>query len=758
MAAVVARLFRQSPEQRLFEPLENDFVLVAEFSEQEGPKPLKTIPEDGGSGFDKNMFSVRIMAVDYQAQSKGEAFRFAIDTQVVQTEEDDHIQAHAYVHHFTLYDIHARGYVRPFCMTYVTGDHSKIMLNFDEMTKQFQRVSESFRFSNMRIFHRDLLSHRTRLRKTGESLIAKLRNISALQKKSKEEEKENDDIDGGVSSKSSWDDGFSYRRSELSEAKMALEQNEYSIKEVETILQYVGSQLEKETVRKTLRDLDDKSRATESNAADQDADVAASCSPPKGAFTQARRFEKPLRTLGELCEYGEADGLRQLEYIYKHFSRTTATLLIEKQDVQMMAPHNAFLTIGRSLVLNFKPREGLCSMCYAARNADRPVYHLKKDLGASTHSLDSFVSCSDDGFSLDADYLRSDSPWSVYLDAKENVANEHEDAEQPSDTSSEEIEWKEPKSDFDFQRENGGGSSESTVEEYDDDKTTLMAAEKTDGETVEPLMGLSPGVGMGRRSLPFHCYADHVESKLDKKPGSGILHFRSRCAFAVHLFAALLSGRTVVIIGSSEENVRKVILMLWLFVPGHSSRQQVIAWQTTQLSLIDLTRVKLVGISKKCSNPVPKSIRPYVTLYDCDREMLVTPPYKGHFVDSIVNRNKQWKSEAAYVAHIHSVFLEMAQKTYLFYHAFILNPSPGISKAPSSAAHQARERPSQMTPESFLSKLNVTDDDQRIIKHFANTVSLQQLGDVSDRAPTVHLDHRKCRSFDNGKQQGRWNR
>ena len=86
---------------------------------------------------------------------------------------------------------------------------------------------------------------------------------------------------------------------------------------------------------------------------------------------------------------------------------------------------------------------------------------------------------------------------SVYLDAKENVANEHEDAEQPSDTSSEEIEWKEPKSDFDFRRENGGGSSESTVEEYDDDKTTLMAAEKTDGETVEPLMGLSPGVGMG---------------------------------------------------------------------------------------------------------------------------------------------------------------------------------------------------------------------------------------------------------------------
>ena len=131
---------------------------------------------------------------------------------------------------------------------------------------------------------------------------------------------------------------------------------------------------------------------------------------------------------------------------------------------------------------------------------------------------------------------------SVYLDAKENVANEHEDAEQPSDTSSEEIEWKEPKSDFDFQRENGGGSSESTVEEYDDDKTTLMAAEKTDGETVEPLMGLSPGVGMGceipsgekkcralilflrrRRSLPFHCYADHVESKLDKKPGARFL-------------------------------------------------------------------------------------------------------------------------------------------------------------------------------------------------------------------------------------------
>ena len=36
----------------------DDFILLSEFSEIEGPKPLLTIPTDGGTGFNKNDYSL----------------------------------------------------------------------------------------------------------------------------------------------------------------------------------------------------------------------------------------------------------------------------------------------------------------------------------------------------------------------------------------------------------------------------------------------------------------------------------------------------------------------------------------------------------------------------------------------------------------------------------------------------------------------------------------------------------------------------
>eukprot|EP00063_Salmo_salar_P067231 XP_014042066.1 PREDICTED: Smith-Magenis syndrome chromosomal region candidate gene 8 protein homolog [Salmo salar] len=50
-----------------------DFILVAEFSEQVGPLPVRTIPDDPRviGSFDLNHFSLRVMSVDYQAVAPG---------------------------------------------------------------------------------------------------------------------------------------------------------------------------------------------------------------------------------------------------------------------------------------------------------------------------------------------------------------------------------------------------------------------------------------------------------------------------------------------------------------------------------------------------------------------------------------------------------------------------------------------------------------------------------------------------------------
>ena len=140
-----------------------DFILISEFSEQVGPQPLLTIPDDPKvcGTFDLNYFSLRIMSVDYQASFVGHPpgsgyprLSFVEDSRVVLGDSKE--GAFAYVHHLTLYDLEARGFVRPFCMAYVSADERKIMLQFQELSLRFSRASECLKTGNRRAFAREL--------------------------------------------------------------------------------------------------------------------------------------------------------------------------------------------------------------------------------------------------------------------------------------------------------------------------------------------------------------------------------------------------------------------------------------------------------------------------------------------------------------------------------------------------------------------------------------------------------------------------
>lgn len=141
-----------------------DFILVAEFSEQVGPTPVLTIPDDLRviGSFDLNHFSVRIMSVDYQASgpsqsppsSPGPRLNFSEDSKVILG--DSAADAFAYVHHLTLYDLEARGMVRPFCMAYVCSDQLKLMENFSELSTRFSEAAESLKTGNRQAFSIEL--------------------------------------------------------------------------------------------------------------------------------------------------------------------------------------------------------------------------------------------------------------------------------------------------------------------------------------------------------------------------------------------------------------------------------------------------------------------------------------------------------------------------------------------------------------------------------------------------------------------------
>ncbi|XP_036954769.1 guanine nucleotide exchange protein smcr8b isoform X3 [Acanthopagrus latus] len=141
-----------------------DFILVAEFSEQVGPKPVLTMPDDPRviGSFDLNHFSVRIMSVDYQASgpgpvpppSPGPRLNFSEDSRVILGDSAE--DAFAYVHHMTLYDLEARGMVRPFCMAYVCSDQAKLMENFCELSTCFSQAADSLKTGNRQAFSMEL--------------------------------------------------------------------------------------------------------------------------------------------------------------------------------------------------------------------------------------------------------------------------------------------------------------------------------------------------------------------------------------------------------------------------------------------------------------------------------------------------------------------------------------------------------------------------------------------------------------------------
>ncbi|XP_062387341.1 guanine nucleotide exchange protein smcr8a [Sardina pilchardus] len=141
-----------------------DFILISEFSEQVGPQPLLTIPDDSKvcGTFDLNYFSLRIMSVDYQASFVGHPpgsnypkLNFVEDSKVVLGDSKE--GAFAYVHHLTLYDLEARGFVRPFCMAYISADERKIMQQFQKLSSEFSRASECLKCGNRKAFANELL-------------------------------------------------------------------------------------------------------------------------------------------------------------------------------------------------------------------------------------------------------------------------------------------------------------------------------------------------------------------------------------------------------------------------------------------------------------------------------------------------------------------------------------------------------------------------------------------------------------------------
>ncbi|XP_042770382.1 guanine nucleotide exchange protein SMCR8 isoform X2 [Panthera leo] len=303
-----------------------DFILISEFSEQVGPQPLLTIPNDTKvfGTFDLNYFSLRIMSVDYQASFVGHPpgsaypkLNFVEDSKVVLGDSKE--GAFAYVHHLTLYDLEARGFVRPFCMAYISADQHKIMQQFQELSAEFSKASECLKTGNRKAFAGELEKKLKDLDYTRTVLHTE----TEIQKKAN-------------------DKGF--YSSQAIEKANELASVEKSIIEHQDLLKQIRSYPHRKSKGSALcsaeteptRDQADQVATTSNPDESADADLYA-CRPaytPKLIKAKSTKcFDKKLKTLEELCdtEYF-TQTLAQLSHIEHMFRGDLCYLLTSQID------------------------------------------------------------------------------------------------------------------------------------------------------------------------------------------------------------------------------------------------------------------------------------------------------------------------------------------------------------------------------------------------------------------------------------------
>lgn len=745
---------------------QDDFIMIAEFCEQEGPKPLITIPRDAAGDFDLNDFAVRIMSIDYQT-SPSQVFSMAEDHHVIITEGRHGV--HACVHHFTLHDSQARGFVRPFCMSYVTPDQSKLMSFYDEMTEEFARVSHCFKYGNLMVFVEDMTHYLSDLLYTKDRL--KEWQTQNDEKKEGEVQVEetgalNDPTDDTIlqtlraagldhlleevrrvldSTSNLLNDPQMELRFKKLEEKCSTEEPHHLLL---PDMNHYSSSFEGSGPEKASKPLKGNRRRRGSFS-----DMEQSCCqdwPPQARTYQphlvhpnpTRRFDRSLRTLHELCQWGAKEGLNRLRCAYKFFSRETSVLLTERKESRLIEPSAALISIGRNVVINFLTGLGIF-------NSEFPCDHSQA--GGTVRRW------------LSEETLTRLQSAAVFPSSHEKCSPEQPELFRPVFLQGESLIERDtrpvssPKNIATIACDIGNTSDESGQDTLDKNTGHRQVRGDRHVDQTSHAGHMTPD---SRHQVSLVSTAQHVDKFSSSSPGCRVLEFVQQHSFSVHVMFTLLTGRTLVIVGSvrMEPDLLSLLNTLRLFVPGHHSGQFVLTpWLTHPLHLTDLSTFKLVALGRPDKRTleqlVPSSVKKYVSILDWEKKTLWSPPYHGGILTDIYNKRKVYREEKAYIAYMHGVLFELAMKAFVYFHSVstqIIAPQTqddGPQKT-FSRAHYKR------VTKEVLSKLKLNSQDGQIVQYFVEIFEQQQLdkqttvekGEESP-VPSITLDHCCCTTF-----------
>ncbi|XP_072532442.1 guanine nucleotide exchange protein smcr8a [Salminus brasiliensis] len=800
-----------------------DFILISEFSEQVGPQPLLTIPDDPKvcGTFDLNYFSLRIMSVDYQASFVGHPpgssypkLNFVEDSKVVLGDSKE--GAFAYVHHLTLYDLEARGFVRPFCMAYISADERKIMQQFQQLSSGFSKASECLKSGNRRAFANEL-----------EKKLQDLEYTRSVLHKETEQQKMNT---GCYSTQ------VIEKANELANMEKSIYEHKDLLRQITSYPNKKGRDADHAQIEPKKPDdthmLDDTLASNHSKNGDKCMDT--DTSPQQPSYTpqlikakSAKCFDKRLKTLEELCDSAFFhQTMDQLNVIEKMFRGDLCFIYTSQIDRDLLRKQKitSFLFEEERDWEEDGSSRNVYEANHTTHNAPPPISNLSGD----PMSLESYVTCVEIGHSkLEVESLEGP-PESSTSDITQETSEDAVDTETKgsfsSDRSIEALGNVSPANPDGFVRRGADEMCTVMTSEEQDVTSTISApaartssaldreagmstADLFDADNLvqmdtaccmgqdgfiyeeplpEPLQGccedivvkqeplsrlqghpalqvdyvlgesaLTVGTNVGlmlpelntcslsedtartnaedvsdttsymsmstssdRAASPF-TYGSPITVKQKKKAGHSALRFIRQYPFAQQAIFCLLSGRTLVVLGSEEGTVRKLVNALLIFVPNLGKYGETVQpWLSSSFQLTDLHRWKLIGLQRVAS-PAGSSIlhslsrySRYIGILDCDNKTLRCPPYKGTLINQMADHRTQIKRGSTYYLHVQSMLTQLTAKAFLY--TFCHHVHLPISADDRGSVTSRRT--------NFLSQLGYTEEESKIIQFLSELI------------------------------------
>ena len=239
-------------------------------------------------------------------------------------------------------------------------------------------------------------------------------------------------------------------------------------------------------------------------------------------------------------------------------------------------------------------------------------------------------------------------------------------------------------------------------------------------------------------NVPTSALGDDVK-EIMKSSQVSLLKLCDRFSYIPHIVYSFFIGRPVVVVGkeSSAKLVSSVVYGLANMLPNNPVKpKKICAKLSGKLNLKHLGMYGIIGILKyKERNPVPISLRPYLSIMDLDKDILEAPYYQGNILSSIFNSNCSF-SESSFRKFIKQSWAELISNSYV--------------RFTNQYTHQ------------LASFTNSTQDqvalgcDQEILKYFVDTLRMQILhaypdDDAEDMitSDTIHLNNKKCQKIQN---------